>query len=357
MNTEIVPFGKYKNQPIELMLADQNYLEWIAGQPGLMAMLQGRYPALFNVITVGAPQTDDTPEHNKLQAMFLDPAFQHAFIGAHTGQSVESISRKLTDGMNAQLAGKVGAVKTAHQIAATDEEKTKERLLVAQQETRALQQKDPHVEYLREKTAHEIKERERYAEALEEYNRKGIQNRTPEKRPFPTEEKWMERMPWMPWDSWPYKVRESVEKEKHLVERLKEEQETLSKIANTKPKVDLIQPEITIKFECGYDVEMSVGWYASVEILQTMDNDASSERTRRTWDDKWIDVERSLLFKIELKPLMGDDFPSVLRQMKRNQADTLVVGRFNAAGCTLQQARGIFGDKRIITLDEIIGAK
>jgi hypothetical protein len=28
-NTEIVPFGKYKDQPVEIMLADQNYLEWI----------------------------------------------------------------------------------------------------------------------------------------------------------------------------------------------------------------------------------------------------------------------------------------------------------------------------------------
>ncbi len=55
-NTEIVPFGKYKDQPVEIMLADQNYLEWITGQPGIMTMLQGKYPALFNVITVGAPQ-------------------------------------------------------------------------------------------------------------------------------------------------------------------------------------------------------------------------------------------------------------------------------------------------------------
>lgn len=76
MNTEIVPFGKYKDRPVEAMLADQNYVEWIAGQPGIMVMLQNRYPALFNIITVGAPQISDTPEHNKLQAMFLDREFQ-----------------------------------------------------------------------------------------------------------------------------------------------------------------------------------------------------------------------------------------------------------------------------------------
>jgi hypothetical protein len=54
---------------------------------------------------------------------------------------------------------------------------------------------------------------------------------------------------------------------------------------------------------------------------------------------------------------MGDDFPSVLRQMNRNGADTLVVGSFEATGCSLEQVRGFFGAKRIITLSEIEAIK
>jgi hypothetical protein len=97
MNSEIVPFGKYKNQPLETLLAHQSYLEWVSGQPGIMAMLQGKYPALFNVITVGAPQTDDTPEHNKMQALFLDRDFQHAFLQVVISKSVEAISLEVAE--------------------------------------------------------------------------------------------------------------------------------------------------------------------------------------------------------------------------------------------------------------------
>jgi len=87
-DSAIVPFGKYQGQPIETLLADQNYLQWVTSQPGLMTMLQARHPAVFNIITIGAPTTDDSPEHNKLQAMFLERDFQHAFLEIVWGRSV-----------------------------------------------------------------------------------------------------------------------------------------------------------------------------------------------------------------------------------------------------------------------------
>src|SRR4029077_5507526 len=90
-NKDIVPFGKYRGQPLEVMLADQGYLQWVTAQPGLMTMLQSKYPAVFNIITIGAPATDDTPEHNKLQAMFLDQEFQYAFIELCIGKSVHAM--------------------------------------------------------------------------------------------------------------------------------------------------------------------------------------------------------------------------------------------------------------------------
>jgi uncharacterized protein (DUF3820 family) len=34
----IVPFGKYRGQPVEVMLADQDYLRWVKSQPSLMQM-------------------------------------------------------------------------------------------------------------------------------------------------------------------------------------------------------------------------------------------------------------------------------------------------------------------------------
>jgi len=90
----IVPFVKYQGQPVETLLADQNYLQWVTSQPGLMAMLQARHPAVFNIITIGAPTTDDTPEHNKLQALFLEADFQCAFIEIVLGKSVYVIAQE-----------------------------------------------------------------------------------------------------------------------------------------------------------------------------------------------------------------------------------------------------------------------
>jgi hypothetical protein len=77
-DSDIIPFGKYRDQPIEVLLADSQYLAWILAQPGLVAMMQQRYPAIYNIIVTGVPTTEDTPEHNALQARFLDRDFQQA---------------------------------------------------------------------------------------------------------------------------------------------------------------------------------------------------------------------------------------------------------------------------------------
>jgi hypothetical protein len=101
-DNSIVPFGKYRGQPVEVIMADQGYRDWMLGQPGIVSMLQGKYTALFNIITIGAPATDDSPDHNKLQAKFLDPEFQLAFLEVRLGQSVYAIAAKLADNTAAE---------------------------------------------------------------------------------------------------------------------------------------------------------------------------------------------------------------------------------------------------------------
>ena len=60
-------------------------------------------------------------------------------------------------------------------------------------------------------------------------------------------------------------------------------------------------------------------------------------------------------FKIEIKPQLGDNFPSALRQMERNEAKHLLVGSFEASNCSLEQVRAYFATKgmKIIALSEI----
>ena len=53
---------------------------------------------------------------------------------------------------------------------------------------------------------------------------------------------------------------------------------------------------------------------------------------------------------IEAKPTVGDDYPAVLRQMKRaglGNAGTLYIGTYTGVGATLEQVRKIFAASNI----------
>lgn len=68
----IVPFGKYKGQPIAVMRADADYTQWALSQTGIT----DKYPALIKALTYGTePEHSCTPEHNKLQMLFLDAGY------------------------------------------------------------------------------------------------------------------------------------------------------------------------------------------------------------------------------------------------------------------------------------------
>ena len=64
----VVPFGKYRGQPVEVMRADQAYFDWAYAQEGI----RRQHPWIFNV-QLGEPSF--TPEHNRYQVLFLEPDF------------------------------------------------------------------------------------------------------------------------------------------------------------------------------------------------------------------------------------------------------------------------------------------
>lgn len=45
---EVVPFGKYKGQPVEVMAADTDYCEWLTGQKWFRGKYRNLYKALTN---------------------------------------------------------------------------------------------------------------------------------------------------------------------------------------------------------------------------------------------------------------------------------------------------------------------
>lgn len=77
---KLIPFGKYKNQPYEVLLGDASYSLWLLSS--MFARLQEQHPALlaFLVNRFGLP--DRTPDHNRLQNRFLDADFAVRFAAA-----------------------------------------------------------------------------------------------------------------------------------------------------------------------------------------------------------------------------------------------------------------------------------
>ena len=65
---EIVPFGKYKNQPVEVLAADKSYCEWLVAQD----WVRERFPSVHTLIVNHFGEPEETPEHNALQIRFMD---------------------------------------------------------------------------------------------------------------------------------------------------------------------------------------------------------------------------------------------------------------------------------------------
>ena len=75
-NTQLVPFGKYKGQPVSVMQNDTQYCEWLSTQD----WFRERYANVYNqVIINNFTEPTETPEHNRLQLKFLDDDFCVAF--------------------------------------------------------------------------------------------------------------------------------------------------------------------------------------------------------------------------------------------------------------------------------------
>jgi uncharacterized protein (DUF3820 family) len=75
----IIPFGKYKGQLITNLLNDKGYLDWLKKQ----TFLKEKYTNIYNIIvhqTISQNETSKTPEHNKIQNLFLEKENQYKFL-------------------------------------------------------------------------------------------------------------------------------------------------------------------------------------------------------------------------------------------------------------------------------------
>ncbi len=74
---QIISFGKYKGQPVDVLRTDPEYCEWLVGQKWFTQ----RYPSINTLIVNQFGLPEDTPVHNELQALFLDEMLVRKIIG------------------------------------------------------------------------------------------------------------------------------------------------------------------------------------------------------------------------------------------------------------------------------------
>ena len=94
----IIPFGKYKGLPNTTLLKDTNYLEWCKQQDFLK-----NYPIVYNICVnqtiVNQNENSKTPEHNKIQNLFLEEENQNKLYDVLFNLNHKSLINKIQNGL------------------------------------------------------------------------------------------------------------------------------------------------------------------------------------------------------------------------------------------------------------------
>ena len=98
----VIPFGKYRGQPIEVLEADPQYAKWLAGQ----GWFRSHHQNLHAIIINNFQEPSETPEHNALQALFLGETIQRAFVSL----VANSWMNKLVEGFQNDLQREIKIV-------------------------------------------------------------------------------------------------------------------------------------------------------------------------------------------------------------------------------------------------------
>jgi hypothetical protein len=96
----IVTFGKYKGKPVTEFLADTSYVEWCKKQPGMLE----KNPIIYNIVVnqqiTSSNQNSKTPEHNKMQNLFLNTDNQNKLFKNTFKKELDDFENKLNNLIN-----------------------------------------------------------------------------------------------------------------------------------------------------------------------------------------------------------------------------------------------------------------
>ena len=237
----VLPFGKHKGKTVaELLATDPQYADWVTAQ----AWVADRFAELHAAIISRGAGSDDSPEHNALQARFLDLAFCQALVQITSATNIGSARDECWNRGRRPLL--------------RETERKRERL---------------------DTLAGSIKWAKEYGGPV---NADGLRKNEAE------------------------------------CQSLREQIEDLEQTYQEWPREEW-PVEIEVTFElAGVDVGL----------------------------DAFIMEDRDRFFidrlKVEIKPSVGDDYPTVLRQMRRTKAGVLVVETFAGRGVSEPQMRAMF---------------
>jgi hypothetical protein len=348
-STALVPFGKYRGQPVAVLRNDPEYLQWVMGQDWFRARYANIYQLIVN--NFGAPA--ETPEHNALQVRFLDLEFCRGLLRVLGW-------RPIFDGLAVMREWREEPLRREWDIL----HKELDRAQTACAETTAK---------LAQPTA---------AEPPDDFDWQLV-DPPPPRRTSPGKTDWTALYA---------STRQKETAEQRTARWLKAQTNTHSyltedltrdeaQIARAKQRLAEIETElaqplslpfIKIKqptFEVdGWDVKFEAT--AAVDTPATLNEESATLPDRSPYARNSIDYRipvttywrtqysshYSITIRVELKTALGDDYPAVLRQMKANRGqgsydrDILLVDRFTAAGATREQVKAVFAASQFTVL-------
>ncbi|WP_147679201.1 hypothetical protein [Algibacter pacificus] len=95
MEDKIIPFGKYKGKPVEILATDKEYVQWLTAQ----SFFKEKHINLYNVVINNFREPVDTPEHNKIQILFLKPEFRVKLAYLVNSKLFENNSERINKAM------------------------------------------------------------------------------------------------------------------------------------------------------------------------------------------------------------------------------------------------------------------
>jgi hypothetical protein len=297
--SDIVPFGKHKGKPVEALLDDREYLDWLLSQ----SWFQQQYGNIYQIVINNGQEPSETPEHNAMQIKFLDEEYRLKFAAAAHGTGIFA-----------------RATNNAISNWRRDVEAIKDRIL----------------------SDFEVHTRPQHEQRIQEY-RERLERCQSERAQCPDCQsggkcgRYSHQMPSEP-------VREKLDlpeiKITALYNRLDDGGHATNKL------LICSQPAFEVDAIDVY-YRLGLGFEASEWRLPTR-RFSSEGRT-------YVELPKTrefYTFKIEIKPSIGADYPAVLRQIHRNKSNHLLIRAYNGAGATKDQFVQFFASQGIRVLFE-----